>query len=128
MAYEWRGGAIVAAANEKTAQRMADLERRIQTLEERTRDALWSEDCRSRQAELTQRYGEVVDKTVAAGILGVTRTTVYAMLEDGRILGACGGRRVDVRSIARYLSQPGTGYGRRKRGQPVAGSVAGRVQ
>ena len=128
MAYEWRGGAIVAAANEKTAQRMADLERRIQALEERTRDALWSEDCRSRQAELTQRYGEVVDKTVAAGILGVTRTTVYAMLEDGRILGACGGRRVDVRSIARYLSQPGTGYGRRKRGQPVAGSVAGRVQ
>ena len=103
MAYEWRGGAIVAAANEKTAQRMADLERRIQALEERTRDALWSEDCRSRQAELTQRYGEVVDKTVAAGILGVTRTTVYAMLEDGRILGACGGRRVDVRSIARYL-------------------------
>ena len=118
----------MAAANEKTAQRMADLERRIQTLEERTRDALWSEDCRSRQAELTQRYGEVVDKTVAAGILGVTRTTVYAMLEDVRILGACGGRRVDVRSIARYLSQPGTGYGRRTRGRPVASSVAGRVQ
>ena len=116
------------AANEKTAERMADLERRIQALEERTRQALWSEDCHSRQAELTQRYGEVVDKTVAAGILGVTRTTVYAMLEDGRILGACGGRRVDVRSIARYLSQPGAGYGRRKNSPRVGGRLAGKVQ
>lgn len=107
---------------------MADLERRIQALEERTRDALWSEDSKSRQAELTQRYGEVVDKTVAAGILGVTRTTVYAMLEDGRILGACGGRRVDVRSIARYLSQPGAGYGRRKNSRRGGGRAAGKVQ
>ena len=55
------------------------------------------------------RYGEYVDKTVASRILGVTRVTVYAMLADGRILGGCEGRRVDVRSIARYLTtrQPG---------------------
>ena len=54
---------------------------------------------------LVERYGESVDKTVAARLLGVTRATVYAMLADGRICGACAGRRVDVRSIARYLSQ-----------------------
>lgn len=88
-----------------SAERMADLERRVLALEERTRRALWCEEKMRQQKEddLVQRYGDYVDKTDAAKILGVTRATVYTMLSDGRIAGACGGRRVDVRSIAHYM-------------------------
>ena len=91
-----------------SAERMADLERRILALEERTRGMIWADNpaMARREAALVERYGESVDKTSAARMLGVTRATVYAMLSDGRILGACEGRRVDVRSIAHYLSQP----------------------
>ena len=55
------------------------------------------------EKELVDMHGTYVDKSTAAKILGVCRATVYAMLADGRIKGACSGRRVDVRSIARYL-------------------------
>jgi len=54
---------------------------------------------------LTRMNEEVASKNVAK-LLGVTRATVYAMLADGRISGSCGGRRVDVRSIARYMTLP----------------------
>lgn len=93
---------------EMSVRRMADLERRVLALEERARRVLWNEEMTpmSKDEELTLRYGEYVDKTVAAQILGVTRATVYAMLADGRIMGACSGRRVDVRSIARYMQTP----------------------
>ena len=91
-------------------RRMMDLERRVFALEERMRRALWSDEWMrthsARENALVEQYGEAVDKTLAARILGVTRATVYAMLADGRITGACEGRRVDVRSIARYLSSP----------------------
>ena len=91
---------------EMSVERMADLERRIQALEERTRKPLWSEGLfrPTKSEELVARYGEYVDKTGAAKILGVTRATVYAMLSDGRITAACGGRRVDVRSIGKYMA------------------------
>ena len=107
----------MTAEENRAAERMEDLERRISALEERTRKALWDEEdasCR-RERELMTRYGEYVDKTVAAGILGVTRTTVYAMLADGRIEAGCSGRRVDVRSIARYMTRPHGGEGARRR-------------
>lgn len=96
----------MTAAMEKSVQRMADLERRVQALEERTRKSLWNEEPLrpSKADELVSQHGEYVDKTVAARILGVTRATVYAMLADGRILSGCGGRRVDVRSIGRYMT------------------------
>lgn len=90
--------------SERTNERVAELERRMRMLEERAQQALSLMGSRSKEDELVSRYGEYVDKTVAAKILGVTRVTVYAMLADGRILGACAGRRVDVRSIARYLT------------------------
>lgn len=99
---------MVTENHDMALERMADLERRISALEERTRRALWNgeSELAGKEAELTAHYGEYVDKTVAAKILGVTRATVYAMLDDGRIGGACGGRRVDVRSIARYMMLP----------------------
>lgn len=56
-------------------------------------------------AELIRRYGWFVDKSTAAQILDVTRATVYAMLKDGRITGACDGKRVDVLSIAAYIER-----------------------
>ena len=97
-------------------KRMADLERRVLALEERTRRALWNEEhpaCRT--DELEEKYGEYVDKTVAAKILGVTRATVYTMLADGRIKGACEGRRVSVSSIVQYMKKPKLGEGGRSR-------------
>lgn len=98
--------AIARRTDEANDRRMEELERRVFELEERARLALSEgEKARSdKEKELLVRYGEYVDKTVASRILGVTRVTVYAMLADGRILGACEGRRVDVRSIARYLT------------------------
>ena len=103
--------AIARKTDEANDRRMEELERRVFELEERARQALSEgEKARSdKEKELLVRYGEYVDKTVASRILGVTRVTVYAMLADGRILGGCEGRRVDVRSIARYLTtrQPG---------------------
>lgn len=98
------------------AKRMADLERRVLALEERARRSLWQEEHSACRAdELAAQYGEYVDKTVAAKILGVTRATVYAMLADGRIAGACEGRRVSVSSIAQYMLKPKSGEGGRCR-------------
>ena len=96
-------------ANAVYAEKMAQLERRIQALEEQTRRAMGMDHpiMLRREEALVEHYGESVDKTVAARMLGVTRATVYAMLADGRVMGACDGRRVDVRSIAQYLSKTG---------------------
>ena len=106
--YEWagEGGWSMEAAleSDRTKERVAELEKRMLMLEEQAQQALSLMRSRGKEEELVSRYGEYVDKTVAAKILGVTRVTVYAMLADGRILGACAGRRVDVRSIARYLT------------------------
>ncbi len=108
---------------EMSVERMADLERRVRALEERARKALWSEEHprSGKEEELVSRYGEYVDKTVAARILGVTRATVYAMLADGRIFGACAGKRVDVRSIAQYLTRRTTMDGGAARGAKEKG-------
>lgn len=85
--------------------RMDDLEKRVLALEERTRRFLWSKDEENarREAELVGNYGEHVNKSTAAQILGVCRATVYTLLDDGHIDGAFSGKRVDVRSIARYM-------------------------
>lgn len=103
------------ATMEMSLQRMADLERRVMMLEERTRSSLWQEETEGaiKAQELSRCYGEYVDKTAAARILGVTRATVYAMLSDGRITGGCGGRRVSVSSIARYMTRQREGGARR---------------
>ena len=90
---------------EALVEKMYDLEKRVLALEERTRRFTWSrnEELSLKEEALVAHYGAHVDKSTAARIIGVTRATVYAMLADGRIEGACSGRRVDVRSIARYL-------------------------
>jgi excisionase family DNA binding protein len=60
-----------------------------------------------RVADLTDRYGEVCTKSNAAKILGVHVMTIKRMIADGRICSACAGNRVDVRSIAKYIAEPG---------------------
>ena len=86
-------------------ERMDKLEQRVLTLEKLAQiGELFRDDSLMRkEAALVAHYGAHVDKSTAAQILFVTRATVYAMLEDGRIKGACEGKRVDVRSIARYM-------------------------
>ena len=84
---------------------MDKLEQRVLTLEKLAQigELFRDESLMRTEKELVDMHGKYVDKSTAARILGVTRVTVYAMLADGRIEGACSGRRVDVRSIARYL-------------------------
>lgn len=84
--------------------RIAELEQRLLMLER------WAQRMTAAEKEGTQseeslvlRYGESVDKTTAGYILGVTRSTVYAMIADGRVQASSDGKRVSVRSIARYL-------------------------
>ena len=85
--------------------RIAELEQRVLTLEKFAQigELFRDESLMRTEKELVDMHGKYVDKSTAARIIGVTRATVYAMLADGRIEGACSGRRVDVRSIARYL-------------------------
>ena len=99
-------------------EKMDDLERRVLALEERTRSSIWSKEGEliRMQEELVAQYGKHVDKSTAARILGVSRATVYTMLADGRIEGACGGLRVDVRSIARYMCAGGPKNRRNRHG------------
>lgn len=86
-------------------ERMDDLEKRVLALEKNAQigELFWDDSLMRKEEELIDMHGEYVDKSTAARILGVTRVTVYAMLKDGRIKGTCSGRRVDVRSIARYM-------------------------
>lgn len=86
-------------------EHLANLEQRVRALEMLVQggELLRSETLERKEKELVDKYGEHVDKSTAARILGVTRATVYAMLKDGRIEGACEGKRVDVRSIARFI-------------------------
>ena len=84
-------------------RRIRQLEQRVFALEETLHQA---DQLRKKTAEeaLVAKYGDSVDKSLAARIMGVTRSTVYAMIADGRVESAGAGKRVSVRSIARYLS------------------------
>ncbi|MBE5798345.1 MAG: helix-turn-helix domain-containing protein [Clostridiales bacterium] len=104
-------------SDELMMARIEDMEKRIEFLEQRLHSILWDNSTIKTEKELVNRYGEYVDKTQTAQILSVTRATVYAMLADGRIEGACEGKRVSVRSIARYLAAPKS---KRRQGKKVA--------
>ena len=86
-------------------ERMDKLEQRVLTLEKLAQigELFRDESLMRTEKELVDMHGKYVDKSTAAKILGVCRATVYAMLKDGRIKGACEGKRVDVCSIARHL-------------------------
>lgn len=60
----------------------------------------------SRMDDMLARYGECVGYTQAGRILDRSAQTVKNMLRDGRLRSACGGTRVDVRSIVEYIERP----------------------
>lgn len=60
----------------------------------------------SREDALTRIHGEACTKAQAARILNCSPGSITHMLQDGRLLYACAGDRVDVRSIARYIEAP----------------------
>lgn len=51
-------------------------------------------------------HGEVCGKREAGRILGCGTAHINSMLEDGRLDYACEGKKVCVRSIARYIAEP----------------------
>lgn len=56
-----------------------------------------------RHAAMVDKYGEACTREQAAKIISCCKTTINAMLKDGRIKPACDGMRVDVRSLADYI-------------------------
>ncbi len=60
-----------------------------------------------RTADMVERYGEACSKETAAQIIGVSRSTMYRMIEAGQVSMACAGTRVDVRSLADYIEGRG---------------------
>lgn len=88
-----------------TTDKLYDLERRVTLLEE-----LMVKNARretTREREMVEVYGEYVNKSEAASILGVCRATIYTMMGDGRIKGGMAGSKISVRSIARYMDRTG---------------------
>lgn len=59
-----------------------------------------------RTEAMVTRYGEVCSKVTAAKAIHCSTQTITHMLEDGRLNAACEGKRVDVRSLARYIHEP----------------------
>lgn len=57
--------------------------------------------------EFVAKYGEFVNKSTAAKIIGVTRVTVYTMIKDGRLRTGFAGKKVNVRSIVDYIRSQG---------------------
>lgn len=51
-------------------------------------------------------HGEVCSKREAGKILACSASKVNSMIADGRLDAACEGKKVDVRSIARYIAAP----------------------
>ena len=78
--------------------RLAAMEERLSNLEN---SKLPRDD--DRYERLIKKYPSGMDKTRAAQELRVTRQTVYAMIEDGR-LSTTGMGRIDTGSVAELLS------------------------
>lgn len=53
---------------------------------------------------MVRLYGEVCTKATAAHILSCSSNIISAMLNDGRLIAACEGTRVDVRALAQYIA------------------------
>ena len=65
---------------------------------------------------IVSRYAWTLDKKTAAGILGVTRATVYAMIRDGRLSELPDGR-ISASSVADYMDGNGGQFVPLKRGK-----------
>lgn len=63
-------------------------------------------DYGDRVTVMVMLHGEVCSKREAARILDCSASRINAMIGDGRLEAACEGKKVDVRSIARYIAAP----------------------
>lgn len=87
---------------------MAGLATTIQILvENELADQLAERLRKDRGTAMTLLYGEACTKATAAKLINVTGRTICQMVHDGRIQAACGGERVDVRSLADYIEHRG---------------------
>lgn len=60
----------------------------------------------SREVTMVREYGEAVTKTAACRIIHVSKSTLYRLISEKRVALACGGTRIDVRSLAEYIDRP----------------------
>lgn len=51
-------------------------------------------------------YGECCRPCTAAKILGVSPSCISHMTKDGRLRSVCGGKKIDMHSIAAYMDAP----------------------
>lgn len=63
-------------------------------------------DYSNRETVMVLLHGEVCGRSEAAKILDCSAGHIGTMLADGRLDYACGGKKVCVRSIARYIAEP----------------------
>ena len=63
-------------------------------------------DYNDRATVMVLLHGEVCSKQKAGELLHCGVSKISSMIEDGRLDAACEGKKVDVRSIARYLASP----------------------
>lgn len=75
------------------------LEARVDMLEGQLRQYA----CGPTAEMVAKKYGWLLDKTQVANEIGVTRVTVYRMVEDGRLQMTSDGK-ITAASVARYLN------------------------
>ena len=87
---------------------MAGLEATITLeLENKLADQIFERVKADRETMMVFCYGEACQKATAAKLINVTTRTIHEMVRDGRLKDACGGERIDVRSLARYIEHRG---------------------
>lgn len=79
--------------------RLYDLEQRVKALENKMHSKLWP--------RVRHGAGAGISKSEAARMLGVTRSTVYNMVKDGRLKNTQDGRRIDDESVREYKRRYG---------------------
>ena len=63
-------------------------------------------DYNDRATVMVLLHGEVCSKQKAGELLHCGVSKISSMIDDGRLDAACEGKKVDVRSIARYIASP----------------------
>lgn len=60
----------------------------------------------SRENLMVEAYGETMSYARAARLLHISKYTLMQFIDSGYISEACGGTKIDTRSVARYIESP----------------------
>lgn len=60
---------------------------------------------KTRKESMVSSYGEAMTKKQVCQTLNVSGTTVWRMIQDGKVKTVLGGSRIDTRSLADYLDK-----------------------